>query len=247
MTRPRTAQWTDDCMGATPRFLATPALMNNSAYPNFPCAKSHVSHRFRGSHDVEPLRASLIKRRDAEHDPRRVPNDADTSQAPRRRKSGSPPSGRRTAAAPRGARRLASGVPGRPAARRPGTESGDNSPEGRVVIELTRAQGDQVVRATGEGGTFATLLTSSRGPDWKARMSLGCSEHLEAPRLSRSLLSGLIVLASFESGSDVGIAELAQMLEMNTSTTHRYVVTLLAAGLIERDPATRKYRLAGTR
>jgi DNA-binding IclR family transcriptional regulator len=32
---------------------------------------------------------------------------------------------------------------------------------------------------------------------------------------------------------------------MNTSTTHRYVTTLLAVGLLERDPSTRKYRLVG--
>jgi DNA-binding IclR family transcriptional regulator len=31
---------------------------------------------------------------------------------------------------------------------------------------------------------------------------------------------------------------------MNTSTTHRYVTTRLAVGLIERDPATRRYRVA---
>jgi len=52
------------------------------------------------------------------------------------------------------------------------------------------------------------------------------------------------VLSCFPTeGGFLGIAELARMLDMNTSTTHRYVTTLLAVGLLERDPATRKYRL----
>jgi DNA-binding IclR family transcriptional regulator len=68
---------------------------------------------------------------------------------------------------------------------------------------------------------------------------------LENARLSRSLLAGLLMLASFPSDrSYVGIAELARMLDMSPSTTHRYVTTLLAAGLLERDPRTRQYRLA---
>jgi DNA-binding IclR family transcriptional regulator len=52
------------------------------------------------------------------------------------------------------------------------------------------------------------------------------------------------MLASFPSdGSYLGNAEIARMLEMNPSTTHRYVSTLVAVGLLERDPATRRYRL----
>jgi DNA-binding IclR family transcriptional regulator len=34
------------------------------------------------------------------------------------------------------------------------------------------------------------------------------------------------------------------MLNMSTSTTHRYVATLLAAGLLVQDPVTRQYGLA---
>ncbi len=68
---------------------------------------------------------------------------------------------------------------------------------------------------------------------------------MEDRRLSRSLLSGLLVLSCFPpDGGYMGIAELARVLGMNTSTTHRYVTTLLAVGLLERDAATRRYRLA---
>jgi len=67
---------------------------------------------------------------------------------------------------------------------------------------------------------------------------------LEDSRLSRSLLAGLLMLASFPTdGSYLGNAEIARMLDMNPSTTHRYVSTLVAVGLLERDPSTRRYRL----
>jgi DNA-binding MarR family transcriptional regulator len=68
---------------------------------------------------------------------------------------------------------------------------------------------------------------------------------LEDSRLSRSLLAGLLMLASFPGeGAYLGNAQLARMLGMNPSTTHRYISTLVAVGLLERDPSTRRYRLA---
>jgi hypothetical protein len=117
-----------------------------------------------------------------------------------------------------------------------------------VIIELSKAQVDQVVRAAGQGGTMSVLLSAVRDPDWT--LSLDSDEwsypaQMEDRRLSRSLLSGLLVLSCFpHDGGHLGIAELARMLDMNTSTTHRYVTTLLAVGLLERDSSTRRYRLA---
>jgi DNA-binding MarR family transcriptional regulator len=117
-----------------------------------------------------------------------------------------------------------------------------------VFIELSKAQVDQVVRSAGQGGTMSVLLSALRDPQWTLALD---SEEWSYPaqmddrRLSRSLLSGLLVLSCFpHDGGYLGIAELARMLHMNTSTTHRYVTTLLAVGLLERDPATRRYRLA---
>jgi Fic family protein len=117
-----------------------------------------------------------------------------------------------------------------------------------VLLELSKAQVDQVVRTAGQGGTMSVLLSALRDPEWT--LSLDSEEwsypaQMEDRRLSRSLLSGLLVLSCFpQDGEYLGIAEIARMLDMNTSTTHRYVTTLLAVGLLERDPATRKYRLA---
>jgi hypothetical protein len=134
---------------------------------------------------------------------------------------------------------------GRPPRR--SARTGDGADE-TVVIELSKSQVDQVVRSAGQGGTMSVLLSALRDPQWT--LALDSDEwaypaQMEDRRLSRSLLSGLLVLSCFPpEGGYLGIADLARMLDMNTSTTHRYVTTLLAVGLLERDPATRKYRLA---
>ncbi len=117
-----------------------------------------------------------------------------------------------------------------------------------ISIELSKAQVDQIVRSAGQGGTMSVLLSALKDPNWT--LALDSDEwaypaQMEDRRLSRSLLSGLLVLSCFPAdGGYLGIAELARTLGMNTSTTHRYVTTLLAVGLLERDPATRRYRLA---
>jgi hypothetical protein len=111
-----------------------------------------------------------------------------------------------------------------------------------VSIDLSAAQVDHVVRAASDGGSVSLLL-SGLG-ELRAALSAG-RERLEDPRLSRSLLSGLVLLASFPAdGSYVRVTQTARMLGMRPSTTHRYLATLLAAGLLERDPNTRQYRLA---
>lgn len=64
-------------------------------------------------------------------------------------------------------------------------------------------------------------------------------------RLSRSLLSGLLVLAALPAdGSYVRLVDVARATGMNNSMIHRYVSTLMSVGLVERNPATRRYRLA---
>lgn len=66
---------------------------------------------------------------------------------------------------------------------------------------------------------------------------------LREARFSQSLERGLAILSCFGADRPVrGIADLADELGMSRSTTHRYVVTLVALGYLEQD-AQRKYRL----
>jgi IclR helix-turn-helix domain len=111
----------------------------------------------------------------------------------------------------------------------------------KVVVELSPAQVDRVIRSAADGGSMSLLLSGLR--DIREVLAREPSQ-LEDNRLSRSLLAGLLMLASFPTdGSYLGNAEIARLLDMNPSTTHRYVSTLVAVGLLERDPSTRRYRL----
>jgi IclR family transcriptional regulator, pca regulon regulatory protein len=63
-------------------------------------------------------------------------------------------------------------------------------------------------------------------------------------RFSSSLQAGLAILNCFSAQKPVlGIAKLADELNMSRSTTHRYASTLVALGYLEQDHA-RRYRLA---
>src|ERR1700728_3532297 len=66
---------------------------------------------------------------------------------------------------------------------------------------------------------------------------------LREPRYSQSLERGLAILVCFSGERPVwGIAALADELGMSRSTTHRYVITLVALGYLEQGDR-RKYRL----
>ena len=70
---------------------------------------------------------------------------------------------------------------------------------------------------------------------------------LEAPdqRRSRSLEYGLALLGCFSAEwHTLGIADLADLLGLSRSTTHRYALTLAVQGWLEQDNR-RKYRLTG--
>jgi hypothetical protein len=111
-----------------------------------------------------------------------------------------------------------------------------------AVIDLLPSQVERVVRAAADGGSISMLLSGLE----RVRGTLATRPaQLQDPRLSRSLLAGLLLVASLPSdGSYLGNAQLARVLGMNVSTVHRYLQTLVAVGLVERDPGTRRYRLA---
>lgn len=135
-----------------------------------------------------------------------------------------------------------------------------------ISITLSPTQVDEVVRAASRGRapSISTLIADSLIAPLRARngaeSSAGTSGapkraplvggylpgDTDDPRLSRSLLRGLSLLTVFgPDGGERGIVELAEDLGMSPSTAHRYALTLVELGLLERCPKTRKYRLPG--
>jgi hypothetical protein len=114
--------------------------------------------------------------------------------------------------------------------------TGDN----KVTISLTDAQVAHVARANSRSDAGVRSLFASLA-DLKA-----ISGAIEAARAdvhySRSTLRALLVLAAFpDDGTTRALAEVARELDYSPSTTHRYVMTWLAAGLLEQDPSSRRY------
>lgn len=120
--------------------------------------------------------------------------------------------------------------------------------EDLVCLELTEAQVEGVIRATADarGPSLSMLLSGLITEQAISEGSLEdryCAE-LKSGRLSHSLFRGLLILALFISGEEGrGVVEVARQLGLSPSTTHRYMTTLVAFGLLVQDPATRKYRL----
>lgn len=76
------------------------------------------------------------------------------------------------------------------------------------------------------------------------RSGVALLEEERRGRFSSSLQAGLAILNCFSAQQPVlGIAKLADELNMSRSTTHRYASTLVALGYLEQDHA-RRYRLA---
>jgi predicted transcriptional regulator len=118
-----------------------------------------------------------------------------------------------------------------------------------VTIVLDPAQVDQVVRsASGRGATSAVMAGLERFRELLvSNVGLRRLADIEERRLSQSLVCGLFVLASMPTdGSPIAVTDLARVAGMSHSTTHRYLRTLLAVGLVAQDSRTRRYRLAST-
>jgi hypothetical protein len=113
--------------------------------------------------------------------------------------------------------------------------------ENGITIELYEDQIDRVVREAGQDNGLLGLVGGIEDlVEFRASPA-----QLDDPRLSRSLLRGLMVLGCFPAdGAGREVTDVARELEMGGSTTHRYATTLLEVGLLERDPASREYRRA---
>ena len=118
-----------------------------------------------------------------------------------------------------------------------------------VSITLSPTQVDTVLRSATDGGADSVGTRIVRGmnalrANGEGGRAVFADDDMADPRLSRSLLRGLSLLTCFDSsGEPRGIIEVAKELEMNSSTVHRYALTLVHLGLLERSPHTRKYSL----
>jgi hypothetical protein len=111
-----------------------------------------------------------------------------------------------------------------------------------VSIELSHAQVERVIHCASDSSRWSLLLSGVSGSREVFEEALG---RVDDTRRSRSLLIGLLLLSALPlDGEYVGVAELAQVLPMSNSSVHRYLSTLVEVGLVERDPMTRRYRLA---
>jgi IclR helix-turn-helix domain len=112
--------------------------------------------------------------------------------------------------------------------------------ENGITIELSSDQVNRVIREIAEDDGMSPVGGMEQS-GFRASPA-----QLDDRRLSRSLLLGLMVLASFRAdGASRPVAEVAQELDMGLGMTRRYIFTLVKVGLLERDPALREYRLAG--
>jgi DNA-binding MarR family transcriptional regulator len=112
--------------------------------------------------------------------------------------------------------------------------------ENGITIELSKAQVNRVVREAAEDDGLLGLLGGLEELDVQIS-----SSRMDDTRLSRSLLRGLMVLASFPAdGRPRSVTDVAHQLGLGISTTHRYISTLVEVGVLDRDPVSRQYRLA---
>jgi hypothetical protein len=110
-----------------------------------------------------------------------------------------------------------------------------------VVLELAESQVAAIVQAAAGAGAISALLA---GVD---NLQASLSRQMPAlndRRLSRSLLTGLLLLTHIPPAPGIAISELKRVTGTTNSTAHRYATTLVAAGLVTQDPRTRKYMRA---
>jgi IclR family transcriptional regulator, pca regulon regulatory protein len=95
-----------------------------------------------------------------------------------------------------------------------------------------------------ESGPSSAKRQQPRKREQKPRPSKPRIEDSADPRRSRSLEYGAAILQCYSSEHQaLGIADLADIVEISRSTSHRYAMTLVALGYLEQD-SKRKYRLA---
>ncbi|HSZ13240.1 MAG TPA: helix-turn-helix domain-containing protein [Solirubrobacteraceae bacterium] len=109
-----------------------------------------------------------------------------------------------------------------------------------MTITLTDAQVARVVSDASGGSQLAGLLSGvSDLEGLRKSMEPMWSDH----QWSRSVLRAVLVLVALPGDGSWGeITDIARMVGLSPSTTHRYIQTWVALGLAEQNPKTRVYR-----
>jgi hypothetical protein len=111
-----------------------------------------------------------------------------------------------------------------------------------VSIMLTDSQVARVMReAAGKAG----LTELPVALDGLEQLYGAVQPLLADAAYSRSTLRALLVLGAFPpDGGERELTDVARQLELSPSTTHRYIGTWMALGLLEQHPRSRRYRRA---
>jgi hypothetical protein len=111
-----------------------------------------------------------------------------------------------------------------------------------IPLALTDEQVAGVVNRAGGGNPLATLLS---GLDDPRQLDSALAE-VDERGLSHSMVRALLVLSAIPPGGERELSAVAGLLEFSPSTTHRYLSTWVAVGLIGQNPYTRRYWRRGT-
>jgi len=116
----------------------------------------------------------------------------------------------------------------------------------QVAITLSGLQVEQILQAaaTPDNGTDTSGLQFVLTQTGWTIADVAQDPLFEDRGISQTLVLGLLVLASFPAdGGEQGVRMLAGSLGMAPSTIYRFLKTLVAIGLLERNAMTREYRL----
>lgn len=111
--------------------------------------------------------------------------------------------------------------------------------ERSVEITLTDEQIATMLDGSGGSSSIGGSLLDLLDQDY---LQETLTALISQPGYSRSTLRALLVLTAFRDDGARELTAIARELRLSTSTTHRYLNTWVAVGLIHRHPQTRKYR-----
>ncbi len=150
-----------------------------------------------------------------------------------------PPGPKRRPPAPRRGTRKRSGGKASADASTSKRSTGADASASKARAKASAGKSAGAKAAANKAGKRTTAADASAEKSGKKRIRPDAD-----PRLSRSLEYGMAILESFSGGRQaLGIADIADIVGVSRSTTHRYAMTLVALGYLEQN-SKRKYRLA---